>query len=202
MYNFIRGKVDEVYIDSVSIDVSGVGYLINISKRYALDLTPEQDVKIFTTLIHREDAMKLYGFETKKERELFNMLNSVSGIGSKTALAILSQFDVSEVITSIYANDSKKLAKAPGIGIKTAQRLILELKEKISTFKSDISGNFEIQKDNSKLEQFEETEGALFALGYSSQEVSLAIKWLTEAKSELSKSDDMIRESLMWLSSN
>ncbi|MBC7475231.1 MAG: Holliday junction branch migration protein RuvA [Candidatus Sericytochromatia bacterium] len=202
MYNFVRGKVDEVYIDSVSVDVCGVGYLINISKRYALDLTPELDVKIFTTLIHREDTMKLYGFESKKERELFNMLNSVSGIGSKTALAILSQFDVSEVITSIYANDSKKLAKAPGIGIKTAQRLILELKEKISTFKSDISGNFEIQKDSSKLEQFEETEGALFALGYSSQEVSLAIKWLTEAKSELSKSDDMIRESLMWLSSN
>jgi Holliday junction DNA helicase RuvA len=202
MYNFFRGVIDELYQDSLSIDVNGVGYLIHISKRNIDQINIGNEYKIYTTLIHREDTMKLFGFLTKNERELFNLLNSVSGVGSKTALAILSQFDVSEIITSIYGNDPKKLSKAPGIGLKTAQRMILELKEKITTFKSEIQDNSDLNVNNAKTEQFEETEGALYALGYSSGEVSSALTWLNEAKADLDKSDDMIREALMWLSNN
>lgn len=202
MYNFIRGIVDESYPDSVSVDVNGVGYLINISKRNIAQINLGEEYKIYTTLIHREDTMKLFGFLTKDERELFNLLNSVSGVGAKTALSILSQFNVSEVITSIYGNDPKKLSKAPGIGLKTAQRMILELKEKITAFKSEVQDVSEINISSDKVEQFEETEGALYALGYSASEVASALTWLNEAKTDLSKSDDMIREALMWLSNS
>lgn len=200
MYNFFRGVVDEIYQDSLSIDVQGVGYLINISKRNLEQVNLGEEYKIYTTLIHREDTMKLFGFLTKTERELFNLLNSVSGVGAKTALAILSQFNVPEVISAIYGNDPKKLSKAPGIGLKTAQRMILELKEKITSLKTETQDVSEINVNSEKIEQFEETEGALFALGYSASEVSSALTWLNESKSDLDKSDDMIREALMWLS--
>lgn len=200
MYNFVRGIADEIYIDSISIEVNGIGYLISISRRNIAQITAGSEYKIYTTLIHREDTMKLIGFITKDERELFNLLNSVSGVGAKTALAILSQFSVTEIISTIYGNDPKKLAKAPGIGLKTAQRMILELKEKIMAFKPEFHDSSEIQVSSDKIEQFEETEGALYALGYSNSEVASVLTWLNETKSDLLKSDDMIREALMWLS--
>ncbi len=202
MYTFIRGIIDEILLEGACVDVNGVGYFVHLSKRYLVELNPGQEVKIFTTLIHREDTMKLFGFQTKEERELFNLLTSVSGVGAKTGLGILSAFSVSDIVTSIYANDSKKLAKAPGIGPKTAQRIILELREKLSSLKSEITGNTNISKDNTKLEQYEETEAALYALGYSSGEIESAMKWLSDAMRNLSKSDDMIREALIWLSNN
>lgn len=194
--------MDEIFLEGVSVDVNGVGYFIYLSKRYLPELEPGKEVKIFTTLIHREDTMKLFGFKSKEERELFNLLTSVSGIGAKTALGMLSAFSVSDIVTSIYANDTKKLSKAPGIGIKTAQRIILELREKIAGLKTEITGTYDSSADSGKIEQYEETEAALFALGYSTQEVQSALKWLSEVKRELTKSDDMIRDSLMWLSSN
>src|SRR5690606_41067660 len=82
--------------------------------------------------------MKLYGFQTKEERQLFNLLNSVSGIGTKTAMGILSTFNISDIVSFIYSNNTQKLSKAPGIGPKTAQRIILELKEKITGLKTEI----------------------------------------------------------------
>ncbi len=202
MYNFVRGIADEIYSDSISIDVNGVGYLVSISKRNLAQINQGDEYKIYTTLIHREDTMRLVGFITKDERELFNLLNSVSGVGAKTALAILSQFSVTEIISTIYGNDPKKLAKAPGIGLKTAQRMILELKEKIMALKPKIHDTSETNIHSDKIEQFEETEGALYALGYSNSEVSSALTWLNEAKSDINKSDDMIREALMWLSNS
>ncbi|MFN8673205.1 MAG: Holliday junction branch migration protein RuvA [Candidatus Sericytochromatia bacterium] len=202
MYNFIKGKVDEIFIDTVSIENNGIGYLIHIPKRFCIELKHDDEVKIFTTLIHREDTMKLVGFKTKEEREVFNLLNSVSGVGTKTALGVLSEFTSLDIITAIYSNDAKKLAKAPGIGLKTAQRIILELKEKISTFKNISSEEIktEIKVSSDKLEQLEETESVLIALGYSNNEIKNAIDWLLKTFPNLSKSDDMIRECLSFLS--
>ncbi|MEK7434956.1 MAG: Holliday junction branch migration protein RuvA [Cyanobacteriota bacterium] len=176
MYNFIKGIIDEVFVDNVSIENNGIGYFINIPKRFSYELKQGEQVKIFVTLVHREDAMKLIGFKTKEEREIFNLLNSVSGIGTKTALGVLSEFTILEIITLIYTNDPKKLSKAPGIGLKTAQRIILELKEKISAFKNtnfdkNITNN---DIDTSKKEQIEETESVLMALGYTENETKNA----------------------------
>ena len=201
MYNFIKGIIDEVFVDNVSIENNGIGYFINIPKRFSYELKQGEQVKIFVTLVHREDAMKLIGFKTKEEREIFNLLNSVSGIGTKTALGVLSEFTILEIITLIYTNDPKKLSKAPGIGLKTAQRIILELKEKISAFKNtnfdkNITNN---DIDTSKKEQIEETESVLMALGYTENETKNAIEFILKSHSELTKSDDMIRESLIFL---
>ena len=201
MYNFIKGIIDEVFVDNVSIENNGIGYFINIPKRFSYELKQGEQVKIFVTLVHREDAMKLIGFKTKEEREIFNLLNSVSGIGTKTALGVLSEFTILEIITLIYTNDPKKLSKAPGIGLKTAQRIILELKEKISAFKNtnfdkNINNN---DIDTSKKEQIEETESVLMALGYTENETKNAIEFILKSHSELTKSDDMIRESLIFL---
>lgn len=200
MYNFIKGIIDEVFIDNVSIENNGIGYFINIPKRFSYELKQGEQVKIFVTLVHREDTMKLIGFKTKEEREIFNLLNSVSGIGTKTALGVLSEFTILEIITLIYTNDPKKLSKAPGIGLKTAQRIILELKEKISAFKNtNFDKNIDTGIDTSKKDQIEETESVLMALGYTENETKNAIDFILKSHSELTKSDDMIRESLIFL---
>ena len=201
MISFIKGIIDDLAIDGATIDVNGVGYFLYLSKRHLQLLKENESVKIFTTLIHKEDSMKLYGFQSKEERELFNLLSSVNGIGSKTSLGLISEFNVSEIVIAIYANDVKKLSKAPGIGQKTAQRIILELKEKIATIKAELSTSGETL-NNYNPEHYEETEAALFALGYSNNEVNSALKWLIEYKKDLTKSDDMIREALIWLSEN
>lgn len=202
MITFIRGIIDEVLFEGVSIDVNGVGYYLHLPKRYLVELQPGTEAKIHTTLIHKEDMMKLFGFQSKEERELFNLFISVSGIGAKTALGLLSTFTANEMVSAIYANDAKKLAKAPGIGLKTAQRIILELREKISGLKSEIIKSNISAGPSERLEQFEETEAALYALGYNNQEVISAVKWLTESMPALDKSDDMIREALIWLTNN
>lgn len=199
MYNFIKGVVDEILIDGVSLENNGIGYFISVPKRTIFELKENEEIKIFTVLVHREDAMKLFGFKSKEEREIFKLLNSVSGVGSKTALGVLSEFTAFEIITAIYANDSKKLSKASGIGAKTAQRIILELKEKITSFKSSDS-IIPSASDNLKTEQIQETESALFALGYSKNEIEKAIVYVMQTYPDFIDVDDFIRESLIWLS--
>lgn len=201
MYNFIKGVVDEILIDGISIENNGIGYFINVPKRTIFELQENQELKIFTTLIHREDSMKLFGFKSKEEREIFKLLNSVSSVGSKTALGVLSEFTAFEIITAIYANDSKKLSKAQGIGIKTAQRIILELKEKITSFKNS-DNIIPSASDNLKTEQIQETESALFALGYNKNEIEKAIIYVMQTFPDFIEVDDFIRESLIWLSNS
>lgn len=201
MYNFIKGVVDEILIDGISIENNGIGYFINVPKRTIFELKENQELKIFTTLIHREDSMKLFGFKSKEEREIFKLLNSVSSVGSKTALGVLSEFTAFEIITAIYANDSKKLSKAQGIGIKTAQRIILELKEKITSFKNS-DNIIPSASDNLKTEQIQETESALFALGYNKNEIEKAIIYVMQTFPDFIEVDDFIRESLIWLSNS
>lgn len=199
MYNFIRGVIDEVLIDGISIENNGIGYFVSVPKRTIFEIKENEEIKIFTVLVHREDAMKLFGFKSKEEREIFKLLNSVSGVGAKTALGVLSEFTAFDIITAIYANDSKKLSKAPGIGIKTAQRIILELKEKITSFKNSDS-IIPSASDNLKTEQIQETEAALFALGYSKNEIEKAIVYVMQSYPNFVDVDDFIRESLIWLS--
>lgn len=201
MYNFIKGVVDEILIDGISIENNGIGYFVNVPKRTIFELQENQELKIFTTLIHREDSMKLFGFKSKEEREIFKLLNSVSSVGAKTALGVLSEFTAFEIITAIYANDSKKLSKAQGIGIKTAQRIILELKEKITSFKNS-NNIIPSSSDNLKTEQIQETESALFALGYSKNEIEKAIIYVMQTFPDFIEVDDFIRESLIWLSNS
>ena len=120
-------------IDSIVVEAAGVGYLIYIPTQY-FDMLPDEgeDVKIYTYLCVREDAMILYGFLSKDDLEIFKLLITVSGIGPKGGLAILSTLPADDLRFAILSGDSKAISKAPGIGAKTAQRVILDLKDKLS----------------------------------------------------------------------
>lgn len=178
MYSYIRGPLAEVEFDHIVIDVYGVGYNIYIPTN-CMEYLPGigEECKIHTYLYVREDAMMLYGFLTKDDLELFKQLISVSGIGPKGALGILSALSADDLRFAILAGDSKAIAKAPGIGAKTAQRVILELKDKMS-----LEEAFEKKLDNEKVmvvsannQVKNDAVLALTALGYSSSESLKAV---------------------------
>jgi Holliday junction DNA helicase RuvA len=200
MISYLKGKIEDIFFDSIVIEVNNIGYLVYVTKAFINQIEKDKIYKIYTTTIYKEDSVRIFGFKSKDERELFNLLYSVSGIGPKTALSILSYLQISEIIFSIYSNDTKKLSKIPGIGLKTAQRIILELKEKISTFKSEVD-DMNI-KYNIPSDTLEETEMTLLALGYSKKEIKEAIDFVKENIQNIKSSEDMIKEALIWLSNN
>lgn len=186
MYAFMKGLIDEITDDTVVIDNNGIGYNIRCSSR-TVDLLRQQclhetgereEVKLYTYTCVREDAFLLYGFMSKKELELFKYLITVNGIGPKGGLAILSAMDVEMIFYAITNKDSKSLAKAPGIGNKTAEKIILELSSKLSKLQEFDNLTFNIGLENSQgsLSEVEKniTE-ALVALGYSERDARNAV---------------------------
>jgi len=178
MYSYIRGPLAEVELDHIVIDVYGVGYNIYIPTN-CMEYLPGigEECKVHTYLYVREDAMILYGFLTKDDLDLFKQLISVSGIGPKGALGILSALSADDLRFAILAGDSKAIAKAPGVGAKTAQRVILELKDKMS-----LEDAFEKKLDHEKVmvassnnQVKNDAVLALTALGYTSSESLKAV---------------------------
>ena len=133
MYSYIRGELAEINSDHIVLDVNGIGYQIYIPTN-SLNYLPSigEMVKIHTYLYIREDAMMLYGFLTRDDLDMFKMLITVSGIGPKGGLGILSTLSTDDLRFAVLSDDAKAIAKAPGIGAKTAQRVIIDLKDKMS----------------------------------------------------------------------
>lgn len=131
MISHIQGRLVEKNPTDVVIDCNGVGYVINISLHTFSELPTSESVKLFTHLIVREDAHILYGFSGVAEREIFRLLISVSGVGPSTARTMLSSLAPEQIVDAIVTNDLKTIQSAKGIGAKTAQRLVLDLKDKI-----------------------------------------------------------------------
>jgi Holliday junction DNA helicase RuvA len=183
MYSYIRGELAEINLDHIVIDVGGIGYMVYISGQAMNDLPVIGDVvKVHTFLYLREDIMMLYGFLEKDEMEMFKQLISVSGIGPKGAIGILSALSVDDLRFAILSGDSKAIAKAPGIGAKTASRVCLELKDKISleeafeqklerTAKGGTGSGAKAPENSIK----NDAVMALTALGYSSTESLKAV---------------------------
>ena len=178
MYAYIKGELAEKNIDSIVVEAAGVGYLIYIPTQY-FDMLPDEgeDVKIYTYLCVREDAMILYGFLSKDDLEIFKLLITVSGIGPKGGLAILSTLSADDLRFAILSGDSKAISKAPGIGAKTAQRVILDLKDKLS-----LEEAFELKSEHVSRQNENGSNGvkneavqALVALGYASSEALKAL---------------------------
>lgn len=192
MIAFLRGIPSHFGNQSVILDVMGVGYEIMLSERYRLQLQsqPQGEVTILTWLAHREDSMELFGFESRQEKELFLLLNKVSGVGLRTALAIVSALSVAEIIGAIAGNQPKVLCRAPGIGQKTAQRIILELREKLAKLYPEVP----VAISEGPLEPGvqEEVEMTLLALGYGPDEIARA--WgLLPPTTQISDADEVIR---------
>lgn len=177
MIAFLKGELSAIYEDKVIIEVSGVGYNVMMPSSCTAALPGiGNSVKIYTYLSVREDAMQLYGFNTSDELELYKLLITVNGIGPKAALQILSSMTGNDIKFAILSSDAKTISKVPGIGPKTAQRLIIDLKDKIDlidTFESKIS---KTQATTAKLSD-EKTEAveALVALGYSQKDAYSAV---------------------------
>ena len=179
MYSYIKGELAEINTDHIVIDVNGIGYMIFIPSQ-ALDYLPAigEIIKVHTYLFMREDAMILYGFLTKDELEIFKLLITVSGIGPKGGLAILSTLSADDLRFAVLSGDSKAIAKAPGVGSKTAQRVIIDLKDKLSledAFEKKLEHENEKINIASNSQVKNDAVMALNALGYSSSESLKAV---------------------------
>lgn len=178
MYAYIKGELTEKTTDCAVVEANGVGYQL-ICPTSTLSTLGETGttVKVHTYLYIREDVMQLYGFATKSERDMFLRLLSVSGIGPKVATAVLSGLSVTQLAVALVTDDVRSLSNIPGIGKKTAQRLILELKEKVSN--DELKGSDGV-KPPTKLDPFEasarqEALHALIALGIRQAEAMRAV---------------------------
>ena len=196
MYAFIEGEVCEKLNGSLVLLASGVGWQLNCSNN-TLQAAPPlgEKMRCWTWLSVREDAMELFGFATREEKEMFLQLTSVSGIGPKTALGVLGSMPLRELNLAILLGDVNALSRAPGIGKKTAQRIALELKDKIS--QADVSAAVPAQSAAASpaLSPDAVTEAieALIALGYSSTEARNAI---SQVRDQTDKPEDLIRLAL------
>ena len=178
MYAYIKGELAEINTDHIVIEAGGIGYQVFISLQ-TFDYLPSvgENLKIYTYLYLREDAMILYGFLTKDDLELFKLLISVSGIGPKGGLAILSTLEADDLRFAILSGDAKAISKAPGVGGKTAQRVILELKDKLSLEDAYEAKTEHVQKNAAAAGGSVKNDAvmALTALGYSSTESLKAV---------------------------
>lgn len=175
MIGRIQGKLIESNPPHVLVDVHGVGYEIDVPMSTFYNL-PNQgsEVTLLTHMIVREDAQLLYGFLTAEERETFRILLKVSGIGARTALAVLSGLSVADLVNAVALQDAAILTRVPGIGKKTAERLILELKDKLTGALPNGSGLTAINSVTSDI------INALIGLGYTDREARAAVKKLPE----------------------
>ena len=179
MIAFVKGEIENISENHAVIDVGGIGYNVRISPGTAGRLPGiGKEVKLYTYTCVREDAFWLYGFLSRDELELFKLLITVNGIGPKGGLAILSVMSADDLRFSIISGDAKAIAKAPGIGIKTAGRVILDLKDKISMEDTAFHREMDDYADMAGgwADAAGEAVEALTALGYSSADALRAVK--------------------------
>lgn len=176
MIGYVRGTVSHLLIDYCFVDVQGVGYRVFISSSTRGKLTTGQEATLFTYLNVREDAMMLYGFSTQGEYDLFLKLISVAGIGPKVALGILSAITEDHLCKAIQQKNVVILTKLPGIGKKTAERLILELHDKMSFVSAADDGVEPAQEIAGESDVLTEAGQALAALGYTQAEFAPVLR--------------------------
>lgn len=174
MFAHIEGVLAEKSSDSIVIDVHGVGYLLNVSGA-TLNAAPAigERMKVYCLLNVREDAMELYGFYSREEKRMYERLRGVTGVGSRTALQILSAMSVRDLSIALVSGDANALTRVPGIGKKTAQRLVLELKDKVED--DQLTGAAAVTPKARTNGPESEAVAALTALGYSANEAAAAV---------------------------
>ena len=184
MLGFIKGILRDKDYDNITVECGGVGFNIMVTNSCMANLPAvDEEVKIYTYLHVREDELSLYGFESPEEKKLFLQLITVSGVGSKTAIGILSAERMSAIINSIINEDTSVIANCKGIGKKTAERIIVELKDKIKPFDYIIPNDnlFNAMQENSKA--LEDALIVLTSLGLSKNDAT------KKAKEVMSKTD-------------
>lgn len=197
MFAYIKGSLEMKFKNYVVIDVGGLGYKIFMSEN-AINSVGEigEIVKVFTYYKVREDDVSIYGFKTQEELRMFELLLSVSGVGAKSALVMLSCIEPSEFAIAVISNNVKLLTQIPGIGTKSAQRIILELKDKLKA-EQDSEQIEESKAKSAKVnENVQEAISGLMVLGYSRKDIEKAFEHLAV---ETLTVEDLIKKGLILL---
>lgn len=198
MISYVKGMLEDISDSGIVVEAGGIGYFISMPPSISVKYKQHTEVKIHTYMNVKEDGISLFGFESQKQLELFKKLTSVSGVGGKTAMALLGVCSVNEITSAIVSNDITMLCRAPGLGKKSAQRIILELKDKISTddITSIIGGDItsdSVDLSDAKSEALE----ALLVLGYGRSE---AVKALSDIYSAEDDTSILIKKALKRIS--
>lgn len=198
MFAYIKGSLEMKSSGYIVIDINGLGYKIFMSQNN-IDSIGELDniIKVFTYVKVREDDISIFGFKTQEELKMFELLISVSGVGAKSALVMLSCIEPSDFAIAVISNDVKVLTKVPGIGNKSAQRIILELKDKLKEeqLEEKLKDSSKRLKDNS--ENINEAISGLMVLGYSKKDIEKAFEHLDIDNLSI---EDLIKKGLILLS--
>ncbi len=195
MIAYLKGKILEKNENLIILEVNNVGYEVNISLNTYLTLANKEECELFTYLQVKEDGISLFGFSTKSEKELFTNLITVNGVGPKMAITILSGASITDIVTAIVSEDSKMLSKFKGVGKKTAERIILELKEKLGETMKLEGGD--LASVDLKNDVVNDCIMALVALGLSKSE---AVKRIKENISDSDTVETLIEKILKNLS--
>lgn len=198
MYEYFSGKITQINPAFVVIETGGIGYLIQISLQTFTAIGSAEQVKLYVHHIQREDAQILFGFYTPQEREMFRLLISVSGIGANTARVILSSYGADELVNIIATGNVAALKGVKGIGAKTAERVIVDLKSKVLNvgIVSDGAGAGEVFSQLGG--KMEESVAALTILGYTRASCEKIVKSICQENAQVS-SEDIIRQALTKL---
>lgn len=196
MIGMLRGRVWEVQLDRLILDVHGVGYALTVPHGLSARLHQGQEVVLYTQVIMREDDLALFGFTSAEEKQLFLDLTAVSGIGPKAGMAILSTYSVDQIQTALASENVNLLTKVPGIGKKTAQRLVLELKDR---FKGRETGAEELAGWPVMPEEgASDALATMLALGFGADEARLVLTKVRQDGQELS-TEELVTRALRYL---
>ena len=202
MFEYLKGILTDKLATQTGyylvVEVNGIGYRTEVPEiDYSIAPDIDTEIKIFTSLIHKEDTMLLCGFMQKETRDIFKILTSVSGVGTKMALALLGKFDACNLISLVINEDYKELTLAKGVGTKLAQKIILELRDKL------IKANIAPIKQNDSVinsQASQDTFAVLQSLGYEYDEIKSAISVVSSRLVNSNDSEELLRECLKHLS--
>jgi Holliday junction DNA helicase RuvA len=200
MIGYIKGTIEAIREDSVIIDNHGIGYQVLLPLTVLSNMRMDgKEVKLYTYMHVREDQIALFGFESANQLHMFELLITVNGIGPKGALGILSTLSVSALMMAIVSQDAKTISKAPGVGAKSAQRVILDLKDKVAAediMYQEVADTVDEVASDTPTSQSEAYEG-LIGLGYSASQAAKACARVEDA--EHKDTEQVLREALKYL---
>lgn len=201
MFDYIKGELVFKGDNTVVVENNGIGYSILTNSR-TVSILPDlgAGIKIYTKLVHKEDSMTLVGFKQKEERVIFDILTSVSGIGTKVALVLLDEFSGSELIDYVINEDYKSISRAKGVGVKLAQKIIIELRGKLTRTETStgiIQGKTEGQNVSSEI--ITDVQTILKSLGYNQNEYTKAIEFAIK-NAGAKTGEEILKEALSMLS--
>lgn len=198
MISYIKGELTEIFDDAIVVENNGIGFNIRVPASVISEFSVVgEQVKVYTYLQIREDAHSLYGFLTRDDLDIFKMLINVNGIGPKGALAILSTITPDDLRFAVLSDDVKLISSAPGIGAKTAQKLIIELKDKIKLADAFEQALSHQETETADMSARNEAAEALVALGYGNAEALRAVRGIENA--EQKDSETILKEALKKL---